>query len=545
MYEFMNVPRDYPAARSAYRFACPERFNFAYDVIDRRGREADKVAVLAVGDAGKPVRRLRYSDLARRSSRLANGFRAAGLGKGDFACVVAGRIPEWYDVIFACMKRGIVALPGTTLLTGPDIAYRVNQTRARAVIVSPEHCEKVEAVRASCPSLTHLVVIGKPRPGWISTDELTAGQPDEVAPDKRPDLRSDDMMLGYFTSGTTGMPKMVPRDFSYGLAHAATGMFWMDLQPDDIHWTLTDTGWAKAAWGILFPPFLMGCTTVLFDAPGFDADQHLRLVSSLGVTSFCAPPTAYRMFGQMDLSQYDFSSLRRAISAGEPLNPEMMRIWQEATGTVISDGYGQTETINIVANFPGQPVKFGSMGQPVPGFDIEVVDDEGNPMPTGDIGNIAIRVGDTRPPGLFSGYFTGGEPDRRSFRNGWYYTGDLARRDEDGYFWFVGRADDIITSGGYRISPFEVESALLEHPAVAESAVVARPDPLRGEIVSAYVILAAGQTASDELARELQEHCKRVTAPYKYPREIRFVDVLPKTISGKIRRVELRRPETA
>ena len=545
MYEFMNVPRDYPAARSAYRFACPERFNFAYDVIDRRGREADKVAVLAVGDAGKPVRRLRYSDLARRSSRLANGFRAAGLGKGDFACVVAGRIPEWYDVIFACMKRGIVALPGTTLLTGPDIAYRVNQTRARAVIVSPEHCEKVEAVRASCPSLTHLVVIGKPRPGWISTDELTAGQPDEVAPDKRPDLRSDDMMLGYFTSGTTGMPKMVPRDFSYGLAHAATGMFWMDLQPDDIHWTLTDTGWAKAAWGILFPPFLMGCTTVLFDAPGFDADQHLRLVSSLGVTSFCAPPTAYRMFGQMDLSQYDFSSLRRAISAGEPLNPEMMRIWQEATGTVISDGYGQTETINIVANFPGQPVKFGSMGQPVPGFDIQVVDDEGNPMPTGDIGNIAIRVGDTPPPGLFSGYFTGGEPDRRSFRNGWYYTGDLARRDEDGYFWFVGRADDIITSGGYRISPFEVESALLEHPAVAESAVVARPDPLRGEIVSAYVILAAGQTASDELARELQEHCKRVTAPYKYPREIRFVDVLPKTISGKIRRVELRRPETA
>jgi len=353
------------------------------------------------------------------------------------------------------------------------------------------------------------------------------------------------MMLGYFTSGTTGMPKMVPRDFSYGLAHTATGMFWMDLQPDDIHWTLTDTGWAKAAWGILFPPFLMGCTTVLFDAPGFDADQHLRLVSSLGVTSFCAPPTAYRMFGQMDLSQYDFSSLRRAISAGEPLNPEMMRIWQEATGTVISDGYGQTETINIVANFPGQPVKFGSMGQPVPGFDIEVVDDEGNPMPTGDIGNIAIRVGDTPPPGLFSGYFTGGEPDRRSFRNGWYYTGDLARRDEDGYFWFVGRADDIITSGGYRISPFEVESALLEHPAVAESAVVARPDPLRGEIVSAYVILAAGQTASDELARELQEHCKRVTAPYKYPREIRFVDVLPKTISGKIRRVELRRPETA
>lgn len=543
MYAFMNVPRDYQTARTLYRFTCPERFNFAYDVIDRRGREADRLAVLAVSDGGVRVQRLRYSDLARRSSRLANGLRAAGLGKGDFACIVAGRIPEWYDVVFACMKRGIVAMPGTTLLTGPDIAYRVNQTRARAVIVSPEHCEKVEAVRAGCPTLTHLVVIGKPRPGWISTEELTAGQPDEVDPGRRPDLRSDDMMLGYFTSGTTGMPKMVPRDFSYGLAHAATGLFWMDLRPEDIHWTLTDTGWAKAAWGILFPPMLMGCTTVLFDTPGFDADQHLRLVAELGVTSFCAPPTAYRMFAQMDLSQYDFSTLRRSISAGEPLNPEVMRSWQQATGTVIADGYGQTETVNIVANFPDQPVKFGSMGQPVPGFEVDVVDDAGQPVPPGEIGNIAVRIAEPSPPGLFSGYFTGAAPDRGAFRNGWYYTGDTATRDEDGYFWFVGRADDIITSGGYRISPFEVESALLEHPAVAESAVVARPDPLRGEIVSAHVILAPGGTASDALVRELQEHCKRVTAPYKYPREIRFVETLPKTISGKIRRVELRTPD--
>ena len=541
MFDFMEVPRGYQAARAAYRFACPERFNFAYDVIDRRGREADKVAVLAVDGPSGTVRELRYSDLARRSSRLAGGLRALGLGKGDFACLVAGRIPEWYDAIFACMKLGLVSMPGTNLLTGKDIAYRVNRTGARAVIVTPEHCGKVEAVRAECPSLAHLVVIGDPRPGWISTAELAEGQADEIAPGDRPDLRSDDMMMGYFTSGTTAMPKMVPRDFAYALAHAATGLFWMDLRPEDIHWTLTDTGWAKAAWGMLFPQFLTGCTTVLLDAPGFDADLHLRLLGRLGVTTFCAPPTAYRLFAQMDLSGYDFSTLRRSVGAGEPLNPEVIRFWQEATGTTIADGYGQTETVNIVANFPDQPVRFGSMGQPVPGFDVEVVDDEGRVVPRGEIGNIAVRVdGAAPPPGLFSGYYTGAEPDRRSFRHGWYYTGDTATRDEDGYFWFVGRADDLITSAGYRISPFEVESVLLEHPAVAESAVIAKPDTLRGEIVAAYVILAKGHEPGEALALDIQEHCKRVTAPYKYPREVIFVDALPKTISGKIRRVELR-----
>ncbi len=540
MYEFMNVPRTYKEAREAYKFHCPEDFNFAFDVIDRRGREADKTAVLAVDKTGENVREIKYSDLSRTSSQMANGLRTLGLKQGDFACLIAGRIPQWYDALFGCMKLGVISIPGTTLLTGHDIEYRVNSVKARAIIVTPEHCEKVESVRDECPTLEFLIVIGGPREGWISTEELCKDQPGEIAPEDRPKTHCDDMMLGFFTSGTTGMPKMVPRSFEYGLAHASTGLFWMDFQPDDIHWTLTDTGWAKAAWGMVFPQFLMGVTVVLYDPPGFDVDQHLKLVEKLGVTTFCGPPTAYRMFAQTDMAGYNLSSLRRSMGAGEPLNPEVINFWRKATGTTVADGYGQSETINIVGNFPDQPVKVGSMGQPVPGYDVEVVDDEGNRMPDDEIGNIAVNLKDGTPPGLFDGYYTGGEPNKKDFRNGWYYTGDTARRDSDGYFWFIGRADDLIGSGGYRISPFEVESTLLEHPAVAESAVIGKPDETRGEIVSAYIILVKGQEPSDELAKDIQNFCKKYTAPYKYPREINFVKELPKTISGKIRRVELR-----
>ncbi len=545
MYEFMNGPRTYPEARKAYKFECPENFNFAFDVIDRRGREADKTAVIAVDKSGEHIQKLSYSDLSRRSARFANGLRELGLKQGDFALLIAGRIPEWYDALFGCMKLGVVAIPGTNLLTTHDIEYRVNSVKARAIIVTPEHCEKVESMRAECPTLEHLIVIGGPREGWISTQELCTGRSDEIAPEHKPNTRSDDMMMGFFTSGTTGMPKMVPRAFEYGLAHASTALFWMDLQPDDVHWTLTDTGWAKAAWGMLFPQFLMGVTVVLYDPDGFDVDQHLKLIGKLGVTTFCGPPTAYRLFAQTDVSAYDFTSLRRSMGAGEPLNPEVIHFWKKATGTTVADGYGQSETVNIVANFPDQPVKIGSMGQPVPGFDVDVVDEEGNRMPVDEIGNIAVCLENGTPPGLFTGYFTGGEPNKKDFRNGWYFTGDTARRDADGYLWFIGRADDLIGSGGYRISPFEVESTLLEHPLIAESAVIGKPDATRGQIVSAYIILIKGQEPSEALAKEIQDFCKKYTAPYKYPREINFVTELPKTISGKIRRVELRATQKA
>lgn len=540
MFAFIEGARDCQSARSDYRFSVPEAFNFGFDVIDRHAAEADKTAVIALDGAGREQQRLSYGDLARRSNRVALGLQALGVEQDAFACLIAGRIPEWYDALFGCIKAGVVAMPGTTLLTAKDIAYRINHAKASTVIVSPEHCEKVDAVRDACPSLQHLIVIGAERPGWTSFDALVAGQADEIAPEARVETRAENMMLAYFTSGTTAMPKMVPRNHAYSLAHAATGLFWMDLQREDVHWTLTDTGWAKAAWGMLFPQFLLGTTVVLYNGAGFDPDLHLRLIKDLGVTTFCAPPTIYRLFAQQDLAAYDLSSLRRSLGAGEPLNPEVIRIWAEATGTTIADGYGQTETINIVANFPDQEVKVGAMGQPVPGFEIEVVDDGGQIQPSGEIGHIAVKLTDPWPPGLFEGYYTGGELDRSSFRHGWYYTGDTATKDADGYLWFVGRADDLISSAGYRISPFEVESALLEHPAVAESAVIGEPDPVRGQIVAAYIILAAGHEGSAALTQEIQDFCKAQTAPYKYPRRIEFVTELPKTISGKIRRVELR-----
>ena len=545
MFNFETISRNYGTARDSYALEVPEFFNFGFDIVDAQARDNDRAAIVAVSGDGQRISEITYSELSRNSNRFANALRALGLGPEDFACVVAGRIPGWYDALFGCMKAGVISLPGTNLLTAKDIAYRIRHAGAKAVIVTPQHCEKVDQIRDECPTLEHSIVIGEARDRWLSFETISAAASDQIPETERVRTRATDMMMAYFTSGTTAMPKMVPRDFGYGLAHAATGLFWMDLNPNDVHWTLTDTGWAKAAWGLLFPQFLIGSKVVLFDgAADFDADLHLRLISKLGVTSFCAPPTVYRLFAQMDLSGYDFSSLKRSTGAGEPLNPEVIRIWQDATGTTIADGYGQTETINIVANYPDQEVKFGSMGQPVPGLDVDVIDDDGAVLPADEIGHIGVRLTDPWPAGLFKGYYTeSGELDDSAFRNGWYYTGDNATRDSDGYLWFVGRADDLISSAGYRISPFEVESALIEHPAVAESAVVGAADEMRGQVVAAHIILAEGYEASDTLAKEIQEFCKNQTAPYKYPRIIHFVDLLPKTISGKIRRVELRADE--
>jgi len=538
MYDFMNVDRAYGRAVKTYRPDVPADFNYAYDVIDRQGAGHDKTAILAVSADGQEIEEISYAQMAENSNRFANGLLTLGVVKGDFACLVVGRVPQWYDALFGCMKAGVISMPGTPLLTPKDITYRVNHSKATVVIVSPEHCDKVDDIRGECPTLKHFIVIGAAREGWISSHEMCTAASPTIK--ERVPVKSTDMMMAYFTSGTTAMPKMVPRDHAYGLAHAATALFWMDLQRDDIHWTLTDTGWAKAAWGMLFPQFLMGVTVVLYDGAGFDPELHLNLIKKLKVSTFCAPPTIYRLFAQIDLAAYDLSSVRRSLGAGEPLNPEVIRYWEKHTGTTIADGFGQTETINVIGNFPDQPVKHGSMGQTVPGFDMDVVDDNGEIVALGQIGHIAMRLTDPWPPGLFHGYYTGGELDTEQFRNGWYLTGDTATRDEDGYFWFVGRADDLISSAGYRISPFEVESALLEHPAVAESAVIGEADDVRGQIVVAYVILSGGNAPSDKLAEEIQEFCKANTAPYKYPRKLHFVAELPKTISGKIRRVELR-----
>ena len=533
-------PFNYAATCKAFSYSVPDDFNFAFDVVAKRAAEADKVALIAVDRTGEEVIHHSYSDLDKASNRFANALMAMGVEKGDPALVVLPRIPEWYHVLLGCCKTGVIAMPGTNLLKAKDLEYRIKRADAKLAIVTTAHAEAVEEIMANCPTLEHLVLVGDEREGWSRFETICKAERDEVDRTTLPTTRAEELMLIYFTSGTTANPKMVGRDHAYAFAHSITGDYWMDLKESDVHWTLTDTGWAKAAWGLLYPPLLAGSAILLYDGDGFDLDMHLKIIAEQNVTTFCAPPTIYRAFAQSDTSGSDFSSLRHCFGAGEPLNPEAMRAWKDATGCDIYDGYGQTETINIVANFPGMEIRPGSMGKPCPGLTVDVIDDEGNIVDDDDVGHIGVKITDPYPPGLFRGYYRDEQETAVSFRNGWYYTGDTATRDPDGYIWFVGRSDDIITSAGYRISPFEVESALIEHAAVAESAVVAKPDALRGEIVVAFITLAAGYAPSDELAGEIQGFVKNLTAPYKYPRRIEFRDALPKTISGKIRRIELR-----
>jgi acyl-coenzyme A synthetase/AMP-(fatty) acid ligase len=430
-------------------------------------------------------------------------------------------------------------------LTPKDIEYRINQAEAVMAITDGENAAKVEEAAGGCDTLKYLVLTGDEKRGWLSFNDRLEQASSVLEGVER--TRSDDPLLIYFTSGTVGYPKMVLHtQASCAVGHTLTAKYWHDLKSTDLHWTLSDTGWAKAAYGKLFGQWTLGAAVMQHDARGrFDAALTLGILEKYGVTSFCAPPTAYRMMVLEDLSKYDLRGLRHCTGAGEPLNPEVMKQWEDGTGLTIYDGYGQTETVLLVANFRCLPVRPGSMGKPVPGFTIGVVDEEGQEVPAGEEGQIAVKIKPERPVGLFQEYWRDDEAMERSFLGDWYLTGDKAYKDEDGYFWFVGRADDVIISAGYRIGPFEVESALIEHPAVAESAVVASPDPVRGDIVKAFVILAPGYVASDELVISIQDHVRSTTAPYKYPRSVEFVAELPKTVSGKIRRVELREMELA
>jgi acyl-coenzyme A synthetase/AMP-(fatty) acid ligase len=534
---------DYEATRRTFRLEVPERFNFARDVVDARAASSPgTLALLAAGPGGAITERYTFADLSRASNRAANALAAHGVGRGDPVFVMLPRIPAWHVALLACIKLGAVPMPGTPLLTARDIAYRIGAAEAVAAITDAEGARKLDEARADCASLKTTICVGGDRPdaGWLAWDELLERGSD-LAPDAEP-TRSDDPMLLYFTSGTTGYPKMVLHtQASYGIGHEITARFWQDLHPGDLHWTFSDTGWAKAAWGLLFGQFRLGAAVFLWDQRGKpDLRRMLSLLGEHRITTFCAPPTVFRALVLDDLSRFDWSSLRHVVSAGEPLNPEVMRAWREPTGLRIHDGYGQTETVNLVANYRCLPIREGSMGKPTPGFDVRIVDDAGAVLPPGETGHIGVRIAPGRPVGLFREYHRDPRATAASRIGDFYDTGDLASCDEDGYLWFVGRADDVITSSAYRIGPFEVESALVEHRAVAEAAVVGKPDELRGEIVKAYVALKPGYEPSDALARELQAHVKRLTAPYKYPREVEFVDELPKTVSGKIRRVELR-----
>ncbi|WP_376793546.1 acyl-CoA synthetase [Thermogemmatispora sp.] len=537
---------DYEVERRTFHIDVPEYFNFAVDIIGKWAQDPKKIAVHWLGQQGEE-RQITFAEFAERSSRAANAFAALGLKKGDRVLVMLPRLPEWWESVLGLMKLGVIFIPCTTLLTSKDLQYRAEVAEAQGLITDREGAEKFDQVREQCPTVKQAILVdGEARPGWTSYHEiLAAASPDFTGPK----TRSDDPCLVYFTSGTVGYPKMVLHtQASYPLGHTITGKYWLDLHEDDLLWNLSETGWAKWAWSNFFGPWVMGTAIFVQDARGkFNPLETLELLHRYPITVLCAPPTAYRMLVLEEpltyLKEHPPRALRHCVGAGEPLNPEVIRQWQEATGMTIRDGYGQTETVLLCGNFPPLEVKPGSMGKPSPGFEVAVIDHEGKELPPGAEGDIAVRIKPERPRWLFQEYWRNPEASAACIRGDWYITGDRAYRDEDGYLWFVGRADDVIISAGYRIGPFEVESALKEHPAVAESAVVGSPDEVRGQIVKAFVILAPGYSPSPELARELQEHVRRVTAPYKYPREIEFVETLPKTISGKIRRVELRELE--
>ena len=529
---------DYATTVREFRLEVPERFNFARDVIGRWAQDPNHLAMHWLGGNGEE-RRLTFRDFAERSDRFARVLEDQGVRPGDRVMVQLPRVPAWWEVLLGCFKAGAVAVPGTVLLTPKDVHYRTTLAEGVAYVCDADNALKVDQVRTECPSLKTLIQVGgEAGGGWLDYErEMSAAAGGFTTVD----TRSADPALIYFTSGTVGNPKMVLHTHaSYPIGHIITGRFWLDLRPDDLHLNLSETGWAKAAWSSFFGPWNMGAALFVQDARGkFNAAETLQLLESYPITTFCAPPTAYRMLVLEDLARYR-TSLRWCVGAGEPLNPEVIETWQRGTGHLIRDGYGQTETVLLCGNYPSLEVRPGSMGKPSPGMPVAVVDDEGQVLGPDNEGDIAVRFRPERPVGLFQEYWKNPEATEASRRGDWYVTGDRAYVDRDGYFWFVGRADDVIISAGYRIGPFEVESALIEHPAVAEAAVVGKGDPMRGTIVKAYVILAPGHQGSEQLATELQDHVKRVTAPYKYPREIEFVTELPKTISGKIRRVELR-----
>ena len=534
---------DYAATCRSFRLPTPERFNWAFDTFDGWARDPAKLALLWVAADGQP-RRFTYAELAERSRRFANALAGLGVAAGERVFIMLPRVYQWWEIVLGCIRARAVSVPGTTLLTTKDIEYRLNIAEASVVITDEDNQEKIERVLPRCPTVKHRIVVGRGG-GWHEYEPLLRRASPQMA---HPRNASGDPMMIYFTSGTTGYPKMVLHTHaSYPIGHVITGKFWLDNTPDDLHWTISDTGWAQAAWTCLFAPWNMGAALFVWDARGkrFEPEEALTMFERFPITTFFAPPTAYRMLVQEPLKKYRFPTLRHCLGAGEAVNPEVIAAWKEGTGHHIYEGYGQTETVLVAATFPATPWKPGSMGPAAPGHRLAIVDETGRELPRGSEGDIAIAVKPERPVGMFREYWKNPEATANCHRGDWYVTGDRASMDEDGYIWFVGRADDVINSASYRIGPFEVESALVEHPAVQEAAVIGKPDALRGEIVKAFVVLAPGYPPTDALVGELQEHVKTVTAPYKYPREIEFVPDLPKTISGKIRRTELRQLERA
>jgi len=540
----LNKMTNYEKTYADFKWEIPEIFNFPKDVFDKWAEDKEKVAMIWVDDE-VTEKKITYYEFAQRSKKIANVLKSRGIKKGDIVFLAMPKIWQWWEVNLACLRIGAVVSPATTTLTDKDIRYRLELSHAKCVICDDDFAQKVNLVKRVDKRLKTFIVVssdGKSAgDGWLDYETEVAKASSDL---DAVETRSDDDCYLYFTSGTTGMPKMtLHTQASYPYCHMMTGKFMQDLDENDVMLTITDTGWAKIAWGAFYNVWNLGATAFVHNSKTFDSKKTLGMLEKYPITHFCAPPTVYRLFCLEELDKYKFPSLRKCLSAGEPLNSEVFNVWEKNIGLPICEYYGQTETICLVGTFPPLKPKPGSMGKPAPGYYVSVIGKDGNELKAGEEGDIAVRVKPNRPPALFKEYLHNKPMTDKVFFKEWYLTGDRAYKDEDGYFWFVGRSDDVIISSGYRIGPFEVESALQEHPAVAESAVVSSPDKIRGEVVKAFVILKNESDATDELVLELQEHVKATTAPYKYPRKIEFVKSLPKTISGKTKRVELRERE--
>ena len=533
---------DYDDFKQNYRLNIPEHFNFGYDIVDEWARlDENKPALVWCDDEGNE-KRFSFGDIKRMSDKAANMLKSKGIKRGEPVMLMLKQRPEVWFMMVGLHKLGAICIPATFQLTPKDIVYRCNAADVKMIcaVDDEEMLRHIEASLPECKTVENVGVVGENVPGWAFDLRAGLAQADENWTREYIN-ETDDPMLIYFSSGTTGMPKMILHDFTYPLGHIVTAKYWQKVEDGGLHLTVSDSGWAKFGWGKIYGQWICGAVIVAYDTEKFNPQKLLGTIDRLKLTTFCAPPTIYRFLIKEDMSGCDFSTIKHAGIAGEPLNPEVYNRFLETTGLPVTEGFGQSETSVLIANFGWDPIKPGSTGKPSPLYDVDIVDEDGNSCEDGVVGSIVVKNTDKKhPTGLFKKYYRDEEATNRCWKNGVYNTGDTAWRDAEGYFWFVGRNDDVIKCSGYRIGPFEVESALLTHPSVLECAVTAVPDPVRGQVVKATVVLARGFEASDELKKELQTHVKNVTAPYKYPRVVEFVGELPKTVSGKIRRIQIR-----
>ena len=533
----------YEDFKQNYKLNIPEHFNFGYDIVDEWARQDESKPALVWCDDDGNEKRFSFGDIKRMSDKAANMLKSKGVRRGDPVLLMLKQRPEVWFMMVGLHKLGAVCIPATFQLTPKDIIYRCNAADVKMIcaVDDEEMLKHVEASLPECKTVGHVGVVGENIPEWAFDlrAELAAADGEWT---REYINENDEPMLIYFSSGTTGMPKMILHDFTYPLGHIVTAKYWQKVEDGGLHLTVSDSGWAKFGWGKIYGQWICGAVVVAYDTEKFRPQKLLETIDRLRLTTFCAPPTIYRFLIKEDMSRCDFSTIRHAGIAGEPLNPEVYNRFLEITGLPVTEGFGQSETSVLIANFGWDPIKPGSTGKPSPLYDVDIVDEDGNSCEDGVVGSIVVRNADKHPAGLFKKYYRDEEATDRCWKNGMYNTGDTAWRDAEGYFWFVGRNDDVIKCSGYRIGPFEVESALMTHPAVVECAITGVPDEIRGQVVKATIILAEKYRAQagEALVKELQDHVKRITAPYKYPRVIEFVESLPKTISGKIRRKEIR-----